>query len=254
MGVRLSALVLLCLFAPTASFAETGILLLANSGSLQWNTQIQEIAAKVGKQKPTELVFETADRDAVRKSVDRLTKRGATEIAAVQLFTDSPQSVVVPLEYLQGFSVPIRTTSAGTDHPMIAEILLSRAMEISRDPAGEVVVLAGYAVSDAERNSRTLVNLAAAGRQLNSTRRFAGVITIVVRADSPTPAELERMQRPLQRIASGRRILVVPVLISSGTSEPHIQAWLQGLPHEIAKTGLLPDARLVDWILSSAAK
>jgi hypothetical protein len=44
------------------------------------------------------------------------------------------------------------------------------------------------------------------------------------------------------------------VIATSGISEPDVRPWFGGVPYELAKTGLMPDDRLVDWVLSSAAK
>ena len=248
------ALALLCVAWPARTSAETGILLLAHSGTTEWNARLTQLAAQIAKQKPAELALGMGTRAAVQSAVDRLVNRGVTGIVAVPLFGPS-DSNVAPAEYLQGFSVPIRTSPAPIDHPFITDILLSRALEISRNPADEVLVLAGYGAGDPESKTRWVVNLAPAARQLNALQRFAAVVTLGMRTEAPTPAEQQQLQRMFQRhTGSGRRILVVPILVASGASEPSVQPWLEGMSYEMAKAGLIPDDRLVDWVLSSAGK
>lgn len=61
------------------------------------------------------------------------------------------------------------------------------------------------------------------------------------------------MRRVLEReIARGRRILVVPVLTSYGGPEAAIKEQLKGFEYEVAKRALMPDDRLVAWIVSRA--
>jgi hypothetical protein len=61
------------------------------------------------------------------------------------------------------------------------------------------------------------------------------------------------MRRVLERqVAMGRRILVVPVLTSYGGTESAIEEQLQGFAHDVAKSALMPDDRLVEWIVSRA--
>jgi hypothetical protein len=55
-----------------------------------------------------------------------------------------------------------------------------------------------------------------------------------------------------RQIAMGRRILVVPVLTSYGGAESAIKEQLQGFAHDVAKSALMPDDRLVAWIVSRA--
>lgn len=254
MRTRVLALALLCAVLPAMSAAETGILLLAHSGTPEWNAQLTQLAAQVAKQKPAELAHGVGTRADVQSAVDRLVKRGVTEIVAVPLFAP-PDSYVAPAEYLQGFSVPIRTSPAAIDHPVIMDIFLSRALEISRNPADEVLVLAGYGATDPQSKTRWTVNLAPAARQLNALQRFAAVVTLGMRTEAPTPTEQQQLQRMFQRhTASGKRILVVAILVAAGASEPSVQPWLEGRPYETAKAGVMPDDRLVEWVLSSAGK
>jgi hypothetical protein len=50
----------------------------------------------------------------------------------------------------------------------------------------------------------------------------------------------------------GKRPLVVPLLISFGGIEAGIRKRLEGLQYEMSPRALLPDNRLVQWILMQA--
>ena len=51
---------------------------------------------------------------------------------------------------------------------------------------------------------------------------------------------------------SNLRVLIVPVLLSYGGIENGIRKRLDGLDHVMSPAGILPDARIVTWILASA--
>jgi hypothetical protein len=51
----------------------------------------------------------------------------------------------------------------------------------------------------------------------------------------------------------GARVLIVPLVMSFGGIEPGIRKRLAGLDVVIADQGLMPDDRLVDWVLAMAA-
>jgi hypothetical protein len=50
----------------------------------------------------------------------------------------------------------------------------------------------------------------------------------------------------------GRRVLIVPLLISFGGIDKGLRERLDGLPHAIPGAALMPDDRLVGWVLAMA--
>lgn len=154
--------------------------------------------------------------------------------------------------------VPIvRMTPALDTHPIVAEILVTRARALSRSPRDEAVVLVAHGpVSDAE-NRRWLADMHGHAAAIGRALRGASVDALTVRDDAPAPiraAAAEELRRVVaSRVAQGRRVIVVPLLVSFGGIEAGIAARLQGLPYSMAPAGLLPDARLAQWILTMAA-
>jgi sirohydrochlorin cobaltochelatase len=96
------AFLLIVTGAARASFADSGVLLLAHGGKPEWNARVTELAAKVDKRKPTEVAFGMATRANIQGAIDRLVARGVTEIVAVPLFVSSWSSVITSTEYLLG--------------------------------------------------------------------------------------------------------------------------------------------------------
>ena len=51
---------------------------------------------------------------------------------------------------------------------------------------------------------------------------------------------------------SGRRVIVVPLLVSFGGIEKGLRERLEGLTYTMASSGLMPDDRLATWVLEMA--
>jgi CbiX protein len=242
---------LLGLTLPSRAFAAQGILLLADEGTPEWHSRVTQLAAAVDRQKATELVFWSATHPNVQAAVDRLLQRGVSEIVAVPLFI-----AALPSDFGARVksSVPLRITAGLNGDPIAGEIVLDRAREVSTNSAAEVVVLASHR-STAGSDRRWVPDLAAAARQVNRTRRFAMILTTTLppTGSEASPEEVAQLRRLIEReIARERRILVVPVLTSYGGTEAAIEEQLRGLAHEVAPSALMPDDRLVAWIVSRA--
>jgi sirohydrochlorin ferrochelatase len=182
--------------------------------------------------------------------VDRLVQRGVSEIVAVPLFLATPPS---DLGSTVKSSVPLRVTASLGRDPVVADILMGRAQEISANGANEVLVLLSHRSGS---STRWVPDVMAAAQQLNRPRRFAMILatTLSPEASEASAADIAPLRRSVERqIAAGRRILIVPVLSPYGGTEPAIKEQFQGLAHEVAKSALMPDDRLVAWILSRAA-
>lgn len=237
--------VLLAGTAPALAIENHGILILAPRGTDQWNAQLKELTAKANVQKPTELALGTPTRETIQAAVDRLVARGATDVTAVPFFLATPVSP----ELGTGYPVPLRFTASPASDPLLAEVILSRAQEISRGPSDEVIVLVGYGADD--NGTSWSVNLSSAAQRLNQMRRFGSVLLI---KSAPTEVEQQQVRRLIDRLAGPQsRILVVPLLTPPSGGDPSLEQCLQGYSYEVAPSGALSDVRLVDWLLSRTA-
>jgi hypothetical protein len=55
-----------------------------------------------------------------------------------------------------------------------------------------------------------------------------------------------------RELNAGRRVLIVPLLISFGGIERGLRERLDGLPYTMAEAALMPDDRLAQWVLAMA--
>ncbi len=280
------------LFLPAAAQAQ-GILLLAHGGREDWNREVLELAAEVDEERPVEVAFGMANKRAIQDAVNRLAEREVTGIVAVPLFISSHSSVIRATEYLLGkredappqmeafarmsarraeadgrtdpdfdWTTPIETslsvelTGALDAHTTVAEILISRALEVSEAPADEVVVVVAHGPSSEEDNDLWLKNMSVLVERMRGAASFARVDHLTVRDDAPDDVQAKATQElrdVVERGAQeGKSVLIVPLLLSYGGIEKGIRERMEGLDYRMASQGLLPDDRLATWVLAQA--
>jgi sirohydrochlorin ferrochelatase len=149
-----------------------------------------------------------------------------------------------------------RMTPALNAHPIVAEILLTRARSLSRNPAEEAVVIVAHGPGPDDDNQRWLQDMRVLAGGMARDVAFASVDCLTLRDDAPAPvrdaATAELRTLVSTRIAEGRRVLIVPLLMSFGGIEKGIAKRLEGLPYTLADQALMPDDRLAAWVLEMA--
>ena len=283
------------LLAPGMVEAQ-GILLLAHGGRDDWNREVLELASQVDSTLPVEVAFGMANKRTIRDAVDRLTERDVTEIVAVPLFISSHSSVMRATEYLLGSrgdappqleafarmgarrhassgaaddagfdgttpletTVPISVTTALDGHALVADILLSRAEDVSRTQEEEVVVVVAHGPSSEEDNAIWLENMDILIERMRPRTRFSRIEYLTVRDDASDPVR-DRATTELRAVVEGateedKSVLIVPLLLSYGGIETGIRRRLEGLPYRMADQALLPDERLSEWVLLQATE
>ena len=292
---RLLLALLSALLTPGVVEAQ-GILLLAHGGSDDWNREVLALADRIDSSRPVEVAFGMANKRTIQDAVDRLTERGVSGIVAVPLFISSHSSVLRATEYLLGSrdeappelqafarmgarrdsghadadadpsfdrttrvetAVPISVTTALDGHSLVAEILISRAVDVSRTPEEEIVVLVAHGPSSAEDNDLWLDNMRSLAERMHLRTRFSRIQYLTVRDDAPDPVQSQattELRAVVERaVQDGNSVLVVPLLLAFGGIEVGIRRRLEGLPYRMARQALLPDVRLAQWVLVQAA-
>jgi sirohydrochlorin ferrochelatase len=153
-------------------------------------------------------------------------------------------------------TVPIKMSAALDRHQILADILVDRAAAISHNPVKEELVLVAHGPNEEAENSLWLADLTAVSKLVAAKAPYARLEVATLRDDAE-PAVRDAATANLRKIASAGysanlRALIVPVLLSYGGIENGIRKRLDGLDHVMSPTGLLPDPRIVTWILASA--
>jgi hypothetical protein len=155
-------------------------------------------------------------------------------------------------------SLPIRMTPALNDHPIVADVLASRARAISRNPAQEALVILAHGPNEEDDNRRWLADMRSLAARIGQSEKFASIEYLTLRDDAPKPvrdAATEQLRAIVQReISRGRRVLIVPLLISFGGIERGLRERLDGLTYTMADAALMPDERLITWVLAMAGR
>jgi hypothetical protein len=149
-------------------------------------------------------------------------------------------------------AVPISLTPALNDHPIVADILMTRLQSLSREPANEVVIVVGHGPVADDENAKWLADMGTLVELLSKMRTFHRIDYMTVRDDAPEPirsaATAELRAKVEKAKAEGKRVVVAPLLIAYGGIERGIQKRLEGLEYEMPTEGLLPDARIAEWV------
>ncbi len=152
--------------------------------------------------------------------------------------------------------VPIRMASALDHHRIVAEILRDRAASISRDPAHEVVMLVAHGPVPDDENKLWLADMDTLATAIKQQSHYAAIESLTLRDDADNPvrnAATQQLRQKVEQIAkSGNTPLIVPLLLSYGGIEDGLRQRLEGLNYRMPTQALLPDQRIVDWVIDSA--
>lgn len=155
-------------------------------------------------------------------------------------------------------AAPISMAAALDAHAVVADILTSRALDVSRTPEEEVVVLVAHGPSSEADSALWLANMDVLAERMRPRTRFSRIERLTVRDDAPAPVR-ERATAELRAVVEevvqeGKSVLIVPLLLSYGGIETGIRRRLEGLPYRMARQALLPDERLSEWVLMQAGE
>ena len=154
--------------------------------------------------------------------------------------------------------VPIRMTEALNRHRLVGEILIDRAREVSTSPDKEAVIVVAHGPVPEDDNNRWLEDMKVLAEQMDDATSFAAIKYLTVRDDAPKPirdtATTELRQLVAEQSSLGRRVLIVPLLLSYGGIEKGVRQRLEGLDYVMATRALMPDDRLREWVQQSVAK
>jgi sirohydrochlorin ferrochelatase len=155
-------------------------------------------------------------------------------------------------------SVPIRMTGALDRHPLVGQILSSRAQSISSAPQTEAVILVAHGPNPEDDNARWLEDMAALASEVRKSAPYRSVDCVTLRDDAPL-AVREKATADLRQLVTGHhekggRVLVVPLLMSFGGIEQGIRKRLEGLDYTMAAQGLMPDDRVALWVREMARR
>ena len=152
--------------------------------------------------------------------------------------------------------VPIRMASALDHHRIVAEILRDRAASISHHPAHEVVILIAHGPVPDDENKLWIHDMSILAEQIQQQTHYAGIECLTLRDDADEPvrdAATQQLREKVEQVTkAGNSVLIVPLLLSYGGIEDGLRKRLAGLTYSMPSQALLPDTRIVNWVIEAA--
>ncbi|HET9947442.1 MAG TPA: CbiX/SirB N-terminal domain-containing protein [Longimicrobiales bacterium] len=270
----------LCIGALAVSAQERiGTVIVAHGASDEWNAPILEVAALASTGGPVEVSFLMGPAAAAHRFQDAvagLVEHGVERVVVVPLLVSSHSGHYEQIRYLAGgrpdldetmlhhlhaagierpsTEVPIAITPALDAAPEMADILSRRVLELAESPRDQAVFIVGHGPNGAEEHAAWMSNLREVAAEVARGTGVRDVKVGLVRDDAPAPVRAEAVRGirdviELQHEVTGRDVVVVPVLISSGSiSRDKLPADLEGLPIVYEAQPLLPDPAIARWI------
>jgi sirohydrochlorin ferrochelatase len=248
-----------------------GVLILMHGFREQGDKMFRGQVQPIGEIFPTSMGVGMAMMmsDHIQVALDDLKAAGANEIVVVPITSSATNELHRQWMYIFGrqeepeFSSVKRVKSdakllfvdpPGAD-PLVAEILLDHALELSKDPAKEVVFIAGHGPSSAEDNAEELRVLKGLAKIVKQDGRFADVQGMTLQDDAP-PAIREGNVKKLRAAIEaadkkGQRVLVVTNLISGRTIQAKLRSDLKDLNYEFNSRGLINHPNFMKWMSES---
>jgi sirohydrochlorin ferrochelatase len=202
----------------------------------------------------------------IQVALDDLVAAGAKEIVVVPVVSSASNELYRQWLYIFGrqdkaefASVPRVKTSAEVkiipppgSNPLVAEILLDHANEISTDPKSEVVVIAGHGPTSTEDNDKELKVLAGLAAIVKEDGGFADVTGITLQDDAPPDVRAANVKKLRARVEAaqkdGKRVLVVTNLIGARTIQAKLREDLAGLEYKFNNKGIAQHDNFIKWM------
>lgn len=285
------ALRLLCAlgaFLPVVVLAQpaasrTGTIIIAHGGDSLWNAGVRDVAALVRTGGPVEVSFlmgAGAKTSRFQDAVEKLARKGATEIVVVPLLVSSHSGHYDQIRWLAGEDVtlsetmhhhlhmagierssaglPMRLAKALDGSPEMARVLADRGLALAKaqgtSPTERALLIVGHGPNSAEDYAGWMANLRPVADSVRAWTGFRDVRVELVRDDAPAPVRAEAVLRvreliELQSLVTGQPVLVVPVLVSKGSvSRDKVPSDIRGTRSVYAGEPLLPHEGIARWV------
>ncbi len=204
--------------------------------------------------------------DHIQLAVKDIEAAGAETIVVVPIVSTRYNTMLRQWQYIFGLEEEasyasvsrvetdskILFTNPPGDDPLVAEILLDHAYEISTNPAEEYVIIAAHGPSFAADNVKTLAELESLAKIMREDGDFAGVGAMTLQDDAPPEirdANVAKLRGMVEAAtARGESVLVVTNLIGTRTIQSKLRKDLKGLDYKFNKNGLVANPTFMKWM------
>ncbi len=253
---------------------DIGVLILSHGVSEAGDRIMTDSVKALASEYPTAIGYGMAMMTSshLQAAIDDLEAARAKTIVLVQTTSTTYNSMTRQWEYILGtrdessyLSVkPIETnarlvfTPHMDDHPLIAEILVDHALEISTDPSNEAVFLVAHGPEDDFDNVLDLPVVESLAEQIKAATGFSEVRAINLQDDAIPPVregnvrKLRRWMQQAQR--QGKRLIVLSPTSSADGLQHHIKQDLMGLDYTFNEKGLSQHPKFTTWVIETVRR
>lgn len=203
----------------------------------------------------------------VQLSIDDLEAVGVRRIVVLPVVSSSDNEMYRQWRYIFGYqeeaeyatvprvqakSAEIVFATPPEDDPLVSEILLDHALEISENPSREVVFILSHGPTSNSDNEIVVAMLNRMARIVQSDGGFAGAIGLTLQDDAPPEvraANVEKLRAEVERVqAEGKDVLVVTNLIGSRTIQAKLRSDLAGFEYKFNPKGIVQHDNFTKWM------
>jgi hypothetical protein len=207
----------------------------------------------------------------IQAAVDELTAAGAEKLLIIPTTTLQTGGLIGQWQYVFGLQddapwiavdrietdAEVVFGKAPTTDPLISLILLEFALERSRDPEKEAVVLVSHGPVSAEDNLKELQALELHASRIRAGRDFAAVAGFTLQDDAPTAvrsANIDTLRGYVEAsLVDGKRVIVLTTLPVKGSVQKKIMRDLDGLDYDFNQKGVMEHPLFRDWVEAQVA-
>jgi len=247
---------------------EIGVLILLHGFRERGDTLFREEMEPYADIFPTALSFgmSMVMSDHIQLALDDLVAAGVQDIVVIPIVSTEHNTMIRQWQYIFGLRdepsyATVRQVETETnvifadppnDDPLVAEILLDHALEISDNPENEVVIVAAHGPSSAEDNRIELEMLNSLAKIVEEDGGFVAAHAVTLQDDAPPEvraANVERLRALVEGAAKdGRDVLVVTNLIGARTIQAKLRKDLKGLDYKFNAKGISQHDNFTTWI------
>lgn len=247
---------------------DVGILALAHGYTDEGNVQWMEKFDSVSKTYPTAygLGMAMMGGEHIQRAIDGLEAAGAKTILVLRTETGEANSLVYQWEYIFGrrdesayLSGPRVKSDAEiiwgpspTAHPIMADIMLDHAKELSTNPENEMVMIMGHGAMTKKENDMDLEILSKHAAQIKDKGGFQDVKYWNVQDDLPPDgraANVTKIRNMIQDAKDqGMDVIVVTNVLTQSSVMGRLKADADGLGAKFSERGLMQNPLFSEWI------
>ncbi|GEM_PF-811101 len=257
--------------SPATLKSDAGVLIMSHGFREQGDKMFRQSLADIANAVPTSLSLGMGMMmsDHVQLSINDLEAAGVDKIVVVPIVSNRYNELMRQWEYILGqrdtaefVTVPqvkskarIYLAKPPEDDPLIAEIIHDHALEISKNPAKDFVIIVAHGASGKDAavdNPKEMAILETLARYVKEDGGFADVKAALLQDDAPAAVREVNVQR-LRAMAQGaldkgQSVLIVTNLIGARTLQPKLRADLKGIDYTFNAKGISQHPNFVEWI------